>query len=70
MNCCGDDSWIKGTFQRLDKYAVYLTLKYIKQKCNIDFLYYGGAHPSNKTLLKHKQLHSSGRITYLEHNSK
>lgn len=63
-----NDSWIRNTLSRLDKYAIYVIINYLRLTYNTNYLYYGGSHPSNKTLANHKEMHSNGKITYLTHN--
>lgn len=63
-----DESWIKNTFSRLDKYAVYRALKFFKEKYNINYFYFGGFCPSHKSLAVHKEIHSNGKIIYLTQN--
>ena len=58
-----DNTWLNNTFSRLDKYAVYVSLLHLHNK-HINMIYYGGARPSDKTLMEYKKNHSNGRIEY------
>ena len=59
-----ENTWLNNTYSRLDKYAVYMSLLRL-HSLHINKLYYGGARPSDKTLMEYKKKHSNGRITYL-----
>ena len=61
-----ENTWLNNTYSRLDKYAVYMSLLRL-HSLHINKLYYGGARPSDKTLLAYKKAHSNGRIIYLTH---
>lgn len=61
-----DDTWLKNTLSRIDAFSVYYTFNNCK---NVDYIYYGGANPSNKNLIDYKNKHSSGKVIYYSMNS-